>query len=99
VKRQLQNSVFEPEPDTKKTQKLKLQSSDEKFIPYLQMRPFHVKYSNQGKMGDLEKEVFKEIVSIKKKQLKEKSNMIFRSQKVEVIGLYLNVTASRWRIF
>lgn len=74
----------------KKTQKLRLQSSDEKIIPYLQMRPFHVKYSNQGKMGNLEKEVFRELVAIKKKELRNKSENIFKSQKAQVSNQYLN---------
>ena len=69
------NSTLEP---------LKVTNTEDEKIPYLQYRPFHIKYSNQGKLGEVEKEIYSEIVKLKTSHLKSQSNNAFKKQKVDV---------------
>ena len=59
---------------------MKEESMESDQIPFLQIKPFHLKISEMGKLGDLEQEIFNELVKLKAEELKGKSREMFSSQ-------------------
>ena len=62
------------------TEHLKIEPQPNSGIPFLNIRPFHTKISNQGKLGLFEKEIFRELVDFKKQQIRMKCKQIFKGQ-------------------
>ena len=59
---------------------IKEESGDMEQIPFLQIKPFHLRPSAIGKLGELEQEIFNELIKIKTEELKGRSREMFSSQ-------------------
>ena len=85
------SEVFDSIEDRKFTQSeepkrgLKIGNSERESIPFLQVYPSQAKMSENGQLTRLEKEVFDNLLKMKKKELEEKSHNKFKSHDVGVI--------------